>query len=89
MEYIIFGLVDNGVMLLGALYGLHIETLLPKKYQIGMGAIFGAGIGNAVSDFMGGAATASWDLAFGSFFGCILALAFVPALIWLKKFFKK
>lgn len=89
MEYIIFGLVDNGVMLLGALYGLHIETLLPKKYQIGMGAIFGAGIGNAVSDFMGGAATASWDLAFGSFFGCILALAFVPVLLWIKKFIKK
>jgi hypothetical protein len=82
-------LVDNGIMLLGALYGLHLEKFLPKKYQVGLGAVYGAGIGNACSDFMGGAATASWGLAFGSFIGCILALSFIPALLWIKKFIKK
>ena len=87
-DYILFGIVDNGVMLLGALYGLHVETLLPKKLQIGMGAVFGAGIGNAVSDFLGGAVTASWDLAFGTFFGCLIALLMVPGLFWVKKQFK-
>lgn len=54
-----------------------------------MGAVFGAGIGNAVSDFMGGAVTASWALAFGTGIGCLLALALVPALVWLKGVFNK
>jgi len=84
IDYIIFGIVDNGIMLMGALYGLHLEKYLPRKFQVGMGAVFGAGIGNAVSDFMGGAVTASWVLAFGTGLGCLLALALVPALVWLK-----
>lgn len=89
MDYIIFGLVDNGIMLLGALYGLHLEKYLPRRFQHGMGAVFGAGIGNAVSDFTGGAVTASWGLAFGTGLGCLLALALVPALVWLKGVFNK
>ena len=84
-DFLIFGFVDNGIMLLGALYGLHIETLLPKKYQTGLGAVYGAGIGNAVSDWCGGAASLNWGLAFGSFIGCLIALALVPSLIWVKK----
>jgi len=84
-DFLIFGFVDNGIMLLGALYGLHIETLLPKKYQVGLGAVYGAGIGNAVSDWAGGAATANWSLAFGTFFGCLIALALIPTLLWIKK----
>ena len=40
--------------------------------------MFGAGIANAVSDFAGGAATASWDLAFGTAIGCIMALIVIP-----------
>jgi len=87
-DFIIFGFVDNGIMLLGALYGLHIETLLPKKYQTGFGAVYGAGIGNAVSDWAGGAASLNWGLAFGSLIGCLIALALVPFLLRLKKKFK-
>ena len=88
-DYLIFGFVDNGIMLLGALYGLHIEKYLPKKYQVGLGAVYGAGFGNAVSDFMGGAASLNWGLAFGSFIGCLVALALVPALVKAKKFLTK
>ena len=88
-DYLIFGFVDNGIMLLGALYGLHIEKYLPKKYQVGLGAVYGAGFGNAVSDWAGGAATANWSLAFGTFFGCLVALALVPALVKAKKFLTK
>lgn len=84
-DFLIFGFVDNGIMLLGALYGLHIETLLPKKYQTGLGAVYGAGIGNAVSDWAGGMASLNYSLAFGSFIGCLIALALVPSLIWIKK----
>ena len=88
-DFLIFGFVDNGIMLLGALYGLHIETLLPKKYQTGLGAVYGAGIGNAVSDWAGGMASLNYPLAFGSFIGCLVALALVPSLIWLKNQLKK
>ena len=85
LDYIIFGLVDNGIVILGALYGLHIEKYFPKNLQVGMGAVYGAGLGNAVSDFMGGAVTASWSLAFGTAIGCLFILLLVPGLLWLKK----
>jgi ABC-type Fe3+-siderophore transport system permease subunit len=84
-DYLIFGFVDNGIMLLGALYGLHIEKYLPKKYQTGLGAVYGAGFGNAVSDWAGGMASLNYGLAFGSFIGCMVALALVPALLKAKK----
>ena len=54
-DYVIFGIVDNGIMLLGAFFGIGLEKYLPKRFQVGLGALIGAGIGNAVSDFMGGA----------------------------------
>ena len=50
-EYIIFGIIDNAVMLTGALYGYKIEKKLPKKLQTGfLGATnlslaFGSAIG--------------------------------------------
>ena len=84
IDYVIFGIVDNGVMLAGAFTGLSIESKLPKNLQTGLGAVFGAGIGNACSDWMGGAVTANWDLAFGTFIGCLLALGVVPLVRWLK-----
>ena len=89
IDYFIFGIVDNGVMLLGALYGLHIEKYLPKKYQVGLGAVYGAGFGNAVSDWAGGMASLNYGLAFGSFIGCMVALALVPALLKIKKHLTK
>jgi len=78
IDFIIFGIVDNAIMVLGAMTGLSIEKFLPPAFQKGIGTVIGAGIGNAVSDFMGGATTASWDLAFGTAFGCIIGLIFIP-----------
>lgn len=88
-DYLIFGFVDNGIMLLGALYGLHIEKYFPKKYQVGLGAVYGAGFGNAISDWAGGMASLNYGLAFGSLVGCLIALALVPALLKAKKFLTK
>jgi len=88
IDYILFGIVDNGVMLLGALYGLHIEKYFPKTWQRGTGAVIGAGIGNACSDWAGGAVSANWALAFGTFFGCLIALLMVPGLLWIRRQFK-
>ena len=78
IDYVIFGIVDNGVMLVGAFFGIGLEKYLPKRFQVGLGALIGAGIGNAVSDFMGGAVSLNWPLAFGTGLGCIMALAFIP-----------
>ena len=85
-DFIIFGIVDNGVMLAGAITGLSVEKYLPAYFHRGIGTIMGAGIANAVSDFAGGAVTASWDLAFGTAIGCLLALTVVPIY---KKFRKE
>ena len=32
-DFIIFGIVDNGVMLMGAFFGLGLEKYLPSKLQ--------------------------------------------------------
>jgi hypothetical protein len=85
IDYIIYGIVDNGVMILGAMTGLELERLLPAKFKKGLGAVIGAGLGNAASDFMGGASTASWDLAIGTTAGCIIGLVFIPVLYYVGK----
>ena len=85
LDYFVFGVVDNSVLILGALFGLSVERLLPVWLQQGRSAVLGAGIGNAVSDWLGGASTLNWPLAWGTFFGCIAVLVFVPLYFWLRR----
>ena len=84
-EYITYGIVDNGIMILGAMTGYNLEKYLPKKLQNGLGAVYGAGLGNALSDFMGGMSTLSYDLATGTAAGCLIGLIFIPLLVWVGK----
>ena len=65
IDYIIFGITDNAVMILGCFSGYSIEKYLPKRFQIGLGAIFGGGSGNAISDFLGGLSAMNIELAVG------------------------
>ena len=44
-DAVLFGIVDNGVMLIGAFFGLGLEKYLPGRFQVGLGAIIGAGLG--------------------------------------------
>lgn len=83
-DAILFGIVDNGVMLAGAFFGLGLEKYLPKRFQVGLGAIIGAGLGNTVSDFMGGAVSLNWALAFGTALGCLIAMTMIPIIHKLK-----
>ena len=53
IEYIIYGIVDNFIMILGSVSGHSFEKYLPKRFQTGFGAVYGAGFGNALSDFLG------------------------------------
>lgn len=84
IEGIIFGIIDNGVMILGALFGLSVEKYLPPYFHRGVGTVFGAGVANAISDWLGGLAVA-WSFAWGAFIGCLIALAVVPVFVELKK----
>ena len=70
---------------MGQYPGHSFEKYLPKRFQTGFGAVYGAGIGNALSDFLGGMSTWSLDLAMGTSFGCILALIFIPIFIYIGK----
>ncbi len=72
----LFGLVDNAVLILGAYTGLEAERFLPFQ-TVGIGAVIGAGIGNAVSDLLGGLAVDP-TFAVGTFAGCILGLVAIP-----------
>ena len=86
IEYIIFGIIDNAVMLSGALFGVSLEKKLPKKLQSGfLGCTLGAGIGNAFSDFLGGLGATNIELALGSGAGCLLALIIIPIYLIIKR----
>lgn len=86
IDGIIFGIIDNGVMILGALFGLNIEKYLPPYFHRGVGTVFGAGIANGISDWLGGIAV-DMNFAFGALAGCLLALVLVPMFIEFKKRF--
>ena len=79
MDFILFGIVDNAVMIFGAFTGYEVDKLLPKRFKLGsLMPIYGAGIGNSASDFMGGMASWNLDLAFGTAIGCLIGLLFIP-----------
>ena len=83
MEGLVFGLIDNGIMLLGAMFGLNMERLMPGCKR-GAGALVGAGLGNALSDFVAGLGEGGIRFAFGTLVGCLAVMVFIP-LVSLKK----
>jgi len=86
LDFVVFGFIDNAVMLAGALAGISVEKKLPKKLQTGfLGATIGAGLGNTFSDFLGGLGATNLDLAVGSALGCLLALFIIPCYVKLQK----
>lgn len=88
-----FGIIDNGVLIGGALIGFSLEDIINEKlekclkntkYKIetrvkGLSStLLGAGISNAISDFMGGWCV-SVEMAFGTLIGCLLiVILFLP-----------
>ena len=78
---LVFGLIDNGVLIFGAFTGLESERALPKKFQVGLGAVIGAGIGNTVSDAAGALLDpAMFSMIGGITLGCILPLFIIPVI---------
>ena len=67
IEFIVFGIIDNLVMIIGAITGCEVEKYLPARFQKGLGAVVGAGIGNATSDWLGGVGAGNFLMANGTF----------------------
>ena len=88
IEFIVFGIIDNLVMIIGAITGCEVEKYLPARFQKGLGAVVGAGIGNATSDWLGGVGAGNFLMANGTALGCILALLFIPVIYYIQKHFK-
>ena len=81
----IFGTVDNGILVAVTLYGIYKDQQQGGKGIVG--GLFGALIGNAISDFVAALIDPSArHLAIGVFAGCMYVAALTY--VWLK-FFKK
>jgi len=81
IDFIIFGITDNAVMIFGAFTGYEVEKYLPKRFQLGaLMPIVGAGLGNTVSDFAGGVMAGNIELAVGTGIGCLIGLITIPLL---------
>jgi len=79
MDGIIFGFIDNAVLIAGAVTGYEVERFLPRRFQVGVGAIAGAGIGNTVSDALGAVLDpALIHMTGGIVLGCLIPLVVIP-----------
>ena len=79
IDFIIFGITDNAVMIFGAFTGYEVERYLPERFRLGhLMPIVGAGLGNALSDFAGGVMATNMPLAYGSAVGCLIGLILIP-----------
>ena len=83
MEGFIFGLVDNGVVLLGAYLGLDIESKISSKLSREsnpvIGAAFGATIANLISDVAGAYLDPSMNgMITGIALGCLIPIICIP-----------
>jgi len=82
----IFGIVDNGILVAVTLYGIYKDQQKGGKGIVG--GLFGALIGNAISDFVAALIDPSArHLAIGVFAGCMYVAALTY--VWLKLFKKE
>ena len=88
LEFIVFGIIDNLVMIVGAMTGYEVEKYLPSRFQKGLGTVIGAGLGNATSDWLGGVIAGNLGLANGTALGCIIGLLFIPIILFIQRLFK-
>ena len=90
MDGLIYGLVDGGVLIIGAYTGLEIDVwiskLLKKKANPVLAGIIGAALGNTISDFMGAIADPVLrEQVVGITLGCGTAMLLIPMFEWYKR----
>ena len=80
----IFGIVDNGILVAVTLYGIYRDQQQGGKGIVG--GLFGALIGNAISDFVAALIDPSArHLAIGVFAGCMYVTVIVYIYLKLSK----
>ena len=80
MDGFIFGFVDNAVLIFGSVTGLEIERFFKLGSGI-RGAVFGAAIGNTVSDALGCVFDpALQPMILGVVLGTLVPIMFIPLL---------
>ena len=86
MSGLIFGLVDNGVLLLCTYMGISIDQWIEGKSKGLLGAVLGATIGNTISDTIGAIMDPTMRTAvMGITLGCLIPIAFIPIIEWLRR----
>ncbi len=91
MDGLIYGLVDGGVLIIGAYTGLEIDVwiskLLKRKANPALAGVIGAALGNTISDFMGAMADPVLrNQVVGITLGCGVAMLLIPLFEWVKKY---
>ena len=86
MDGLLFGFVDNAVLLVGAWTGFEVEKILPKRFQKGLGNVVGACLGNTVSDAAGALTDpARFHMVGGITLGCLITMLAIPVLAKIRK----
>ena len=76
---LIFGFVDNSLLLIGAYTGVSIEKFLNKQSSGVLGGVLGATIGNAISDGAGALIDPTMNGMFvGIVIGALIPILFIP-----------
>jgi hypothetical protein len=89
MDGFVFGFIDNAVLIVGAVTGYEVERFLPKRLQVGLGAVVGAGIGNTVSDLLGAVVDPALTAMAGSIvLGCLAPMLVIPLIPAVRRIFK-
>ena len=79
MDGLIFGLVDNGVLLLCMYTGINIDKWIEGKTEGLLGAVLGAAIGNMLSDSIGAIIDPTMRTSlYGIMLGCLIPILFIP-----------
>ena len=83
MDGLIFGFVDNAVLIFGAYTGCEIERYVAGSGRVG--GILGAAIGNTISDGLGAALDpAIQGMLLGVVIGTLIPIAAIPLVEWLR-----
>ena len=83
MDGLLFGFIDNAVLIFGAYTGLEVDRLFNGRGAIG--AVVGAGVGNTVSDCIGAAIDPTMaGMVAGVTLGCIIPMLAIPTIEFIK-----
>jgi len=86
MDGLIFGIVDNGILLLCMYTGISIDKYVEGKTRGLLGAVIGGTLGNTLSDTIGALIDPTMRTAvMGITLGCLIPILFIPIIEKIRK----